>query len=1004
MLNLKVFDQAGIPHYLDLYETEPLKLNFSIEDIQNTDAKSTFSRVFRVPSTTTNNEFFRNAFLIEGIDYDVTVKVPAEIEVGGALFRTGHIRLQNIFRNEEQDRIDYEILYMGETRDFSSIIGERTLCQLDGSSLIHPLTYANIIESWNAFPATSLGTGGLLGGDVLYPLADHGNTYDGTTPQEPEIRTVGANRFTQIGNPLTVDRFKPMIRARKVIDLIFEQTPYTYSSTFLDSLFFGKMYVSAWGNDSSIYTQTNQSESLFQAVFPGLYAWPSVSGPQRIDCLVEIYDPGNNYNNQPAPAPAFAYVAPLAGVYEFTGNSYVSAVAQFNTGQAYGCLEIHVNGVPVGQGGCDYEGQANVALTVTLNPGDFVQLFVRWTPNTFFGFVEDAIFTCVAAPGELEPTFLLDCEYKQIDFLRDILKLFRCVMAPDKDNPNNFIIEPWVDYVTSGQTFDWSDKVDRTKDFKIEPLFYTQTDEIKFLFTEDEDFLNQYNQDSFKQVYGELIYDSGNELLKDTREITVGFAPTPMMQIEGEPSTSTWIIPKPHLHDNEDGVTLHEPIKPVTRILFYNGKVNTPDDWYITDGVSTFAQTQFPYVSYQEGAPPSLQGLNLNWDRWFAYYGNNVPGYAGLVGQSLYERYWAGYINSLYNKFARRITCNVILNSVDLQEFSFDDVIFIDGVYYIPEKIIDAPIGERSSVKVQLLKLLDYRPPAFGVVPLVFYYYLVQESDCVDLSGPLLVMQSSNPLELGEYVKVQDSTTCYQVISPSTSTVWDVIYESTFTDCAECTGPVEASIVYYVEQYGKTCASTVSPGITVSTLSPLNVGDTVGLTNNPGCWRIMGLSFVSPIDTVSVVFIDCQSCVDGIFAPKYEITNCLDPSQTAVVVSNEGISFGSAVTLQSTPGCWTVTGFSTGTDTDIIDVVYSSCQECLEVNPQEFVYELANCITGAITVGLYNTPLTAGQAVKIDSAKGCWQVGMESTDPPLANVIGVFSDCATCADAGFEFG
>lgn len=994
MLNLKVFDQAGTPYYLDLYESEPLKLNFSIEDIENTDAKSTFSRIFRVPSTTKNNEFFKMAFLIEGIDFDVTVKVPAEIEVGGALFRSGHIRLQNIFRNEEQDRIDYEILYMGETRDFSGIIGELTLCELDGTSLIHGLTYTNITTSWNAFPASTSGNSGLLGGDVLYPLADHGNTYVGTTPQEPEIRTVGTVPFTNVLNPLTIDRFKPMIRARKIIDLIFEQTPYTFSSSFINSLFFGKIYVSAWGNDDSIFTQTNQSEQLFQAVFPGIFGFSGGANPQRIDCFQEVYDPGGNYNNQPFPAPGFSYEAPLAGVYEFTGSGYINATPNPNTGLAYGCIEIHVNGSSVATGTCATGGQADVQVAVSLNPGDYVQLFVDWTINTDYGFIEDATFTCIGAPGDLEPTFLLDCEYKQIDFLRDILKLFRCVMAPDITNPNNFIIEPWIDYVTSGETYDWSSKVDRTKDFQIEPLFYTQADEITFKFTEDQDFINKFNQDAYKQVYGELIFDSGNELLKGTRNITVGFAPTPMSQIEGEPNTSTWIIPKPHIHETEGSATLHVPIKPVTRILFYNGKVNTPVNWFLTDDVTTFTQTLFPYVSYQEGVPPATQGLNINWDRWFAYYGTNVSGYNGLLGQSLYERFWSGYINSLYNKFARRVTCNIILNSVDLQDFSFNDVVYIDGVYYIAEKIIDAPIGERASVKVQLLKLLDYRPPNPAFPPIEFYYYLVQETDCDALTGPLFVIQSSTPLTLGDYIKAQGTTTCYQVISPSSGTIWDLIFENTWNDCITCLGAT-TSFVYYVEQYS-TCATTFSPGLTVSAGGSLFIGDTVGLTNNPGCWKVIGISFLAPVDTVAVVFIDCPACISIGEAAIYLLTNCLDPGDTVVATSPTTLAIGSAVTIIGNPACWTVSGYSPAAPTETIDVQFVDCNDCLETNPQEYVYDLETCSGGEFTIGVYNLPLTPGQAVNVDALPGCWEVIALSVNPPFVNILSVYVDCATC--------
>ena len=996
MVNLRVYDQSGTPYYVDLYDTEPIKLNFSIEDITNTEAKSTFSRVFRVPSTTKNNEFFKMVFLVDGIDYDVTVKVPAEIEVGGAIFRTGHIRLQNIFVNKEKGNIDYELLYLGETRDFSSTIGEKTLCELDGTSLIHELSYTNITTSWNAFPAATSGNSGLLGGNVLYPLVDHGNTYDSNgVAQESQIRTTGSNRFTQNSHPLTLDRFKPMIRAKKVIDLIFAQTPYTYSSSFLNSLFFGKIYVSAWGNDSGISIQSNQTQQLMQAVFPGFNSYNGLTN-QRIDFSTENYDPGNNYNNQPFPAPAFAYTAPLTGVYSFTSGGYVQVTPQINTGVAYVTIEIWVNGIPALTGGSANAGFIDVSGNLNLTAGDYVQVYLNWTGNTEDGFIEDATFTCDAAPGDIDPTFLLDCEYKQLDFLRDILLLFRCVMAPDKDNPNNFIIEPWVNYVTTGQTFDWTAKVDRTKDFQIEPIFYTQTDEIKFKFTEDEDWLNYYQQEAYKQVYGELRFDSGNELLTDTREITVGFAPTPTTQIEGQPNTSAWIIPQPHAHETEAGVTVHLPIKPVTRILFYNGKISTPLTWYITDGVSNFSWNVYPQVSYQEGAPPSGNGLNLNWERWFAYYGTNVSGYIGLNGQSLFERYWAGYIGSLYNKFARRVTCHVVLNSVDLQEFSFDDVIFIDGVYYIPEKIIDAPVGELASVKVQLIKLLDFKPLTPNAPPQVFYYYQVQETNCETLEGATLIMQSGIPLTIGDLVWAQGDNTCYEVLGPSTSTIWTLIYAQTFNDCEVCTGGGTPQTAYYVEQYGFSCPNTVSPGITVSTIGAMNIGDTVGLTNTRGCWRIMGISYLAPVDTILQVYIDCEACVGEVEPSDYLLQSCLPPFVEIVATSTAGLAPGQSVTLDGTPGCWEVVGFGEAAPTDTVDEVFGECDECLNATPTTYSYEITSCDELALSITSWNTPLAIGTAVRINGLPGCWYISRDSVLAPFVTITQIFPNCETC--------
>ena len=92
MIQLKVKPNEGAPNstslFLDLYETQPIKLTLSIEDITSADATSVFSRTFKVPGTRTNNIFFKNAFDIDGTDFDITIKKPAEILVDGSEFKT----------------------------------------------------------------------------------------------------------------------------------------------------------------------------------------------------------------------------------------------------------------------------------------------------------------------------------------------------------------------------------------------------------------------------------------------------------------------------------------------------------------------------------------------------------------------------------------------------------------------------------------------------------------------------------------------------------------------------------------------------------------------------------------------------------------------------------------------------------------------------------------------------------------------------------------------------
>lgn len=729
MIQLKVYDDSRQlnQYWLDLYETEPIKLNLSVEDITNAEAKSVFSRTFRVPATSANNIFFKHAFLIDGIDYDVTVKKPAEIIVDGAEFRQGHIRLQRIFTNGAQDKIDYEIIFLGETRDFSSAIGDASMCSLNMPELSHVVNGANITSSWQAYPEGSL-TDGLKNGDVLYPLVDFGNTYDESGHSEQTRVAVGGggDKFTSAGHPLELNRLKPMIRARKIFGKIFENTGYTFTSTFLDSAFFKQVYVSAWGNESSIdlsgdANSTNTmsaTDSNDEGGDSELYIGESVSDPSSGNTATTD---GKNYQYIPASAGSY-YVAQVAGSYIIRAEAFYAGQGgqsppfsniagrlkiQKSTGGSYTDASIGAWGSGAGT-------TITVQGVISLNPGDKVRIYGE---TEFPQYIEQSVFRnkefeVVSAPGNSLPNASLDCEYKQIDFIKDILTTYRLVMAPDASDGKNFIIEPFINYIASGDLYDWSDKLMREKDVVIEPLFNTQSDQIDFMHKDDGDWVNIYHTQAYKNTFGYLEFDSGNELLKGTRKIETNWAPTPLTQIAGAPNSSRFIIPQMTTKSAGDQGTQHNPIKPKTRLLFYNGLQpvgNTAYHWHLEDVTGHFET--YPLVSYYNEWPMDQDTQVLNWNVDVPYWGTGVTGIDGLATSfDLYTTYWSGYIQSLYNSRARRVTAYFTLNNVDLQNFSFDDIVFLDGAYYRPEKINDAQIGVTGPVKVQLIKLIDYKP------------------------------------------------------------------------------------------------------------------------------------------------------------------------------------------------------------------------------------------------------------------------------------------------------
>lgn len=710
-------------HFLDVYDQTPPKLSFQIEDIRSTEATSMFSRQFRVPATNRNTQFFKSAFLVNGQDFDVTQKYTASILVDGVEFRRGQFRLNKIFVNEVSNIIDYECLFFGETKSFASQVGEGNLNELDLSEYTHVLNLDNVKESWNAYPEGGL-TDGLFDGDILYPLIDHGNTYadEGNppvlTPQQTRISALDDNdhfNFTRGNhqeNKLTAERFKPMIRLKVLIDKIFAETEYTYLSNFLESDRVRHMYVSAFGNGASPEVPPatqNLFEGELQQVLFNQFAEPIP--------FTSILDPGSNWGLD------YKYNVPLSGNYDIRINISGQVQGDAPAGGEITVSLIYDDGIvpnylisevfTVGAGATINFDVFDIAINQSLDPPGQFWVQIDQTGGQIANMVieSNATLEVVKAPGLFNPATELRNDYKKVDFFKDILSRFRLVMQPDPTLHTRFIIEPWQNWIGSGQLYDWTHKVDISKDMQISPLFYTQNSKITFKDQDDLDFLNKLNIEEFGEVFGELRTVSNNELLTGEREIkSIGLAPTPITQIEGSTDSYGYefIIPQLHVHEpgnSSDYPILHLAMQAKTRLLFYNGMKNTGGvEWYTADDPNNNGQLQYPMVSYYEYWPTLNGGLNLNWQRetgYIRYYNQTDL----LRGRSQYEVYWAEYINSLYDPFARRVTVNVKLSSLDLQTFSFDDIVFIKDTYYYVERINDVPVGEEAVVKVDLVKL-----------------------------------------------------------------------------------------------------------------------------------------------------------------------------------------------------------------------------------------------------------------------------------------------------------
>ena len=701
---------------LDQFSAEPIKLNFSVSNIIDPlQVSSIFSRTFRVPHTSINGPFFRAVFNVNSVSFDASRKADAYINDNGALFSVGNIRLDSIYRNEKSGDIQYEIIFYGETSDFGSKIGGGFLSEVDLSAYNHTLNYLNITNSWS---------NGLFGGDIVYPLCEWGYDYENGVPLQTTLAFGGANGFVGPSPPaLAQNQFKPVIRAKALWDAIFEETGYTYDSTFLNSTEFTNLYVitestaRATLNVDNTFSATNGT----QDITTGTCGYP-------VQADTEISDPNNNWN----PVTGI-YVARATGAHTFTFNGTQWALPPPGPGSYTFTWTLSIVDADTlvtlattspTSAGSGYNAPISRTFNVSLTSGQRVAFKYCVSAVTvgiitsFLTRLLNVTLRCTVAPEEVTMTSLMPNNIKKIDFMRSIINQFKLVFVPDRDIARKFEITPWKDWILQGTNKDWTAKLDGSKDMKIKPLFYGQERFQIYRYLEDADFVNLNYGLVTKQTYGQLNQESENELITGTKETVLQFAPTPLLPIgnanpNADPATdpyeyyaSEFLIP----HLAKDTNTERSPIQPKLRLVYYNGMILVPDatqNWkLLNDANAGVTQTRYPLVSQYSAWPPNSSTFDLSWENeaplWNTEQTSNP---AARTPYDTFNVYWKTWYDTTFDPYSRIVEANFVLEYNDIYDIKFNDYVFVIDAWYVVNKIVDYIAGQITNCKVELIKV-----------------------------------------------------------------------------------------------------------------------------------------------------------------------------------------------------------------------------------------------------------------------------------------------------------
>lgn len=677
---------------VELYEDAPVNLKFQFSDIERiNNPLASYSQAFRVPLTQNNTDIFGNIDQVtERNGLNLQTRLSASLLSDTYPIMDGFVQVKAVYLTKEIYP-EVELVFFSGAVDFKSELEGLFLSDLNLSSYDHDLTYVNVALGWSE-----------VTDDYRYGIVDTGQNWTSDT-------------FGTADNPVLLPQLTLFFQAKALLDKIFSEAGLTYESTYLEGSDFEKMYVMFANGDTVVASNDAFDESAGVCLASNqTIATSTTATVDLVDTGNNCYDQANNWSNF-----THKFTVGESGLYnvnalvrgDHSGNFQdkdwkARVVVDPASGSNYNLWERQFfDSFTFDWSTRDAVANDGYNGPVVLLAGDKVYLEVqnestsgslslRGT-NNFIVNVRNTLEVVAVAPiGGNEVDVAANApKMLQLDFVTSLQAMFNLVFIPDANRPNHFLVDTFEDFMSSGDTKDWSSKVDYGKDVVIKPTTDLQAAQYRWTYSSGKDFVSKTVEESLGRVYGEYeVNDTGNEFATGQNEVKTKFAPYLMSLI---PNTATPILRL----ITQEGKAVQEP---TPRIAYWSGFNSDFGEFTIKkDNGTDFLVTAIPTMSNFNTTNPEPGDFDLNYGMEPAMY----P-LASQPWEGLYFRFWAEYVLELYSRDARILSCNMNLTEADLQSWSFNDKIYIKDTYY---RILSISYDANAPgmAQVELIRKLD---------------------------------------------------------------------------------------------------------------------------------------------------------------------------------------------------------------------------------------------------------------------------------------------------------
>jgi len=553
---------------LDLFADETITVSDNVTGLFDVGVlPSDFTRQISIPGTKVNNAFFEHVYDISIKNpylFSTNVKVPAYFDFDGLYVSQGYLQLNSVKVRANRFVDSYEISIFGGLSSFARDINRKFLTDLDTlSQYNHTASYDNIVTSWS---------GSLFSGDIVYPLADYGSGYNYTRGQYEQFGIDDTN------GAIPVQNFKPAIRVKPVLDAIFTEAGYTYSSSFLDQAFLDDVYMVC--NNSLKYPEfVGYDLETYGKIKVG-----AISGSGMTDVLLPsgsfvtlpwvnaLSDPQGFYNNVSYRVDRRTNIT---GVLNLNINVSCSANNMPGTLSANGTWQMRLldtgSSLPVStraiQSYIFFFDQLQQSRTGGINttyelgtefifedvPAGNYYFQIRQSPN--FPSSVAALPVVTMDPQGTTKSYIQIKEVKQvidglvmdipsnmpfgttgikqIDFIKGLQKKYNLVIYQDKTQQNRFIIETFNDWY-DGEVKDFNSFINLNEPIECIPANNLAVNQLNFSDTLDTDYISQQFSKAANREYGKSYFiDEQNFFSQGSFDVKTTFASGPLVRIAG---------------------------------------------------------------------------------------------------------------------------------------------------------------------------------------------------------------------------------------------------------------------------------------------------------------------------------------------------------------------------------------------------------------------------------------------------------------------------------------